>query len=157
MTARQYDLFLTGWQKLAVALPLVMFITIPLAVWVAFSSADFKAASAPDVPPFFPVLPLLFFLAFGLSYAWSVLSLPYRISVTHDRQLVFRSILRSRSVRVSEVLSIAPRSLHIQAGVSGYILKHQNGKLIFPGQFTEQYMLLHELKQANPKVDVRGC
>jgi hypothetical protein len=86
-----------------------------------------------------------------------VLSLPYRITVTPERQLVFKSVVSSRRVQVSEVLSVEPRSLHIQAGVSGYILKHQNGKLTFPGQFTDQYMLLYELKQANPQVEVRGC
>jgi hypothetical protein len=157
MTPRQYNLFLTGWQKLAVGLPLVMFTVFPLAFLAVFSSADFREASEIDVPPSFPAFPLLPLLGFGAFYAWSLLSLPYRISVTHDRQLVFRSIRNSRSVRVSEVLSIEPRSLHIQAGVSGYVLKYQNGKLVFPGQFTDQYMLLYELKQANPQLDIRGC
>lgn len=157
MTPRQYNLFLTGWQKLAVALPLVMFTVMTLLFLVMFSSADFGALPDGESPPLFPALALLFVLGFGAFYAWSVLSLPYRISVTRDRQLVFKSIISSRTVRVSEVLSIEPRHLNIQAGVSGYVLKHQNGKLTFPGQFTDQYLLLYELKQANPQLDLRGC
>lgn len=157
MTPRQYNLFLTGWQKLSVGFALVMFTVIPLVLMAVFSFVDFGDVPEIKYPPHFPLFPLLPFLGFGAFYAWSVLSLPYRISVTHDRQLVFKSIMSSRCVRVSEVLSIEPRSLAIQAGVSGYILKHQNGKLIFPGQFTDQYVLLYELKQANPQLDIRGC
>jgi hypothetical protein len=157
MTPRQYDLFLTRSQKLAVGFPLVVFAVIPLVFLVVFGSADFQGVPASDLPPFFPAFPLLFFLAFAAFYAWSVLSLPYRISITHDREIVFKSIMTSRSIRVSELLSIEPRSLHIQAGVSGYILKHQGGKIRFPGQFTGQYMLLYELKQANPQLEIKGC
>lgn len=157
MTSRQYNLFLTGWQKLAVGLPLVMFTLFPLACLAMFSIADFGEFPASDVPPLFPVFPFLPFLAVAVYYAWSTFSLPYRISVTHDRQLVFKSFISTRCVPVSEVLSIEPRSLHIQAGVSGYVLKHRNGKVVFPGQFTEQYLLLYELKQANPQLDIRGC
>jgi hypothetical protein len=157
MTPRQYDLFLTRSQKLAVGLPLLIFTVMPLLFLVVFNSADFQKVPESDSPPFFPAVPLLFFLAFAAFYAWSVLSLPYRISVTRDRQIVFKSIVKSRSVRISELLSIEPRSLHIQAGVSGYILKHQSGNIRFPGQFTEQYMLLYELKQTNPRLDIKGC
>ena len=157
MTPRQYNLFLTRSQKLAVGLPLVMFTVMPILFLVVFNSAGFRGAPESDFPPFVPAFPLLFLLAFAAFYAWSVLSLPYRISVTRERQIVFKSIVNSRSVRVSELLSIEPRSLHIQAGVSGYVLKHQSGKIRFPGQFTEQYMLLYELKQANPRLDIKGC
>lgn len=157
MTPRQYDLFLTRTQKLAVGLPLIVFTVMPVLFLVVFSSGGFKEAPEADFPAFFPVFPLAIFLVFGAFYAWSVLSMPYRISVTRDRQLVFKSIVSSRSVRVSELLSIEPRSLNVQANVSGYVLKHQNGKIRFPGQFTEQYMLLYELKQANPRLDIKGC
>jgi hypothetical protein len=157
MTPRQYNLLLTGWQKLAVGLPLVMFTVLPLVFLAMFSFADFSEFPKSDLPPHFPAFPLLLFVGFGAFHAWSLLSLPYQISVTPDQQLVFRSIASSRCVRVSDVLSIEPRSLQIQAGVSGYILKHQNGKVIFPGQFTDQYLLLYELKQANPRLDIRGC
>lgn len=157
MTARQYHLFLTRSQKLAVGFPLVMFTVIPLGFLVVISSADLRGIPGNDFPPFFPWFPLLFFVGFGAFYAWSVLSLPYRISVTHDRQVVFKSIMRSRTVRISELLSIEPCSLNIQAGLSGYKLKHQGGKIRFPGQFTGRFMLLYELKQANPRLDIKGC
>jgi hypothetical protein len=140
-------------------MPLIMFTLIPLVFlsFFLFGPVDFQVASPESQPPFFPAFPLIFFLGFAAFYAWSVLSLPYRISVSHDQQLRFKSILRSRSVRVAELLSIEPAHLHVQAGLSGYVLKHQNGKIRFPGQFTGQYILLHELKQANPALDIKGC
>jgi hypothetical protein len=157
MTPRQYNLLLTRSQKLAVGLPLIMFVLFPLLFFFVFNSAGFKEIPADNRPPFFPAFPLVFFLGFAAFYAWSVLSLPYQISVTSDRRLVFKSILKSRSVRISELLSIQPRSLRIQAGVSGYLLTHRNGKIRFPGQFTGQYILLYELKQANPALEIKGC
>lgn len=157
MTPRQYDLLLTRSQKFVIGLPLLMFIVFPLMFLAVFTSQGFEAKLGDDLPPFFPVFPFGFFLGFAAFYLWTVLSLPYRISVTHDRQLAFKSVLRSRSVPVSDLLSIEPRSLSIQAGISGYVLKHRHGSIRFPGQFTGQYILLYELKQANPALDIKGC
>lgn len=154
MTPREYSLLLTWSQKFAVGLPLIMFTLIPVVFLFAFNSTRFPQE---DLPPFFPLFPFGFVLIFAALYAGSVLSLPYRITVTRDRQLVFKSILRSRSVRVADLLSIEPRNLKIQAGLSGYLLKHRDGKIRFPGQFTGQYLLLYELKQANPSLDLKGC
>lgn len=157
MTAREYTLLLTRTQKLAIWMPLVMFTLIPF-IFLSLFYADKARGNTPEnVPPFFPLLPLGAFFAVALYFAWSVLTLPRKISVTRDRQLVFKSTLRSRSVRVADVLSIEPRSLNIQVGLSGYLLKYRDGKLRFPGQFTGQYQLLYELKQANPSVDLKGC
>jgi hypothetical protein len=157
MTPRDYNLLLTRTQKLAVAIPFIMLTVLPFFVLLVFNSAEFAQIPAEDRPSFFPVFPLVFLLVFVAFYAWTVLSLPYRISVTRDKQLVFKSFLRTRSVRISELVSIEPRSLNIQAGLSGYVLKHQNGKIRFPGQFTEQYILLYELKQAKPALEIKGC
>jgi hypothetical protein len=159
VTPRQYDLLLTRFQKFALVIPLIMFTVLPLAflLFFVFGPVDFQEMPSETQPPFFPAFPLIFFFGFAAFYAWSVLSLPYRISVTHDQQLLFKSVLRSRSVRVSELLSIEPAHLNVQAGISGYVLKHHNGKIRFPGQFTGQYILLHELKQANPALDIKGC
>lgn len=154
MTPREYSLFLTRSQKFAIGLPLVMLLLIPVVFLFAFSSAQFRQD---DAPPFFPLFPFGLFLIFAVLYASSVLYLPYRITVTRDRQIVFKSVLRSRSVRVADVFSIEPRNLNIQAGLSGYLLKHRDGKIRFPGQFTGQYLLLYELKQANPSLDLKGC
>lgn len=154
MTAREYKLFLTRSQKFQVVLPVIMFTLIPVVFIIAFSSQRFPQD---DVPPFFPAFPFGLFAIFAALYLWSVLSLPYRITVMRDRQLVFKSVLRSRSVRVSDVLSIQPRALNIQAGLSGYVLKHRDGKIRFPGQFTDQYLLLYELKQENGALELKGC
>jgi hypothetical protein len=157
VTPADYKLLLTRSQKLAVGMPLVMFILFPLGFLFLFFSPGFEEFSADNQPPFFPAFPLVFFLGFAAFYAWTVLSLPYQISVTRDRKLVFKSLMRSRSVKVSELISIEPRSLSIQAGLSGYLLKHRNGSIRFPGQFTGQYLLLYELKQANPALEIKGC
>lgn len=157
MTPADYKLLLTRSQKWAVGLPLLMFILFPLAFLFLFNAPGFEEFSADNRAPFFPAFPLMFFLGFAAFYAWTVLSLPYQISVTRDRKLVFKSVVRSRSVKVSELLSIEPRSLHIQVGISGYLLKHRNGTIRFPGQFTGQYILLYELKQANPALEIKGC
>jgi hypothetical protein len=157
MTPRTYNLLLTRSQKLAVGLPLVMFTVFPLIFLVVFSSTDFPEAPEGELSPFFPAFPLIIFLGFAAFYAWSVLSLPYQISVTNDQQVVFKSVINSRAVRASEMLAIEPGNLRVQAGVSGYVLKHQSGTIRFPGQFTGQYILLYELKQANPQLDIKGC
>jgi hypothetical protein len=150
---------LTRVQKFTLVIPLIMFTVIPLAfvLFFIFGRVDLQAIPAESQPPFSPAFPLILFLGFAAFYAWSVLSLPYRISVTHDQQLQFKSVLRSRSVRIAELLSIEPAHLNVQAGLSGYMLKHHNGKIRFPGQFTGQYILLYELKQANPALDIKGC
>lgn len=157
MTPREYNLFLTRSQKLAMWLPLVMFGVFPFLFLFVFYAAPFPGDRPDDLPRLFPLFPVVLFFGMGAFFAWSVLSLPHRISVTRDRQLVFISRLRTRSVRVADVLSIEPRHLNIQAGLSGYLLQHRDGKIRFPGQFTDQYLLLYELKQANPSAELKGC
>lgn len=154
MTPREYKLFLTRSQKLAVVLPAIVFVLVAVVFLVAFSAKRFPQGSE---PPFFPWFPLVIFAAFAGFYLSRILTLPYQITVTRDAQLVFKSVVRSRSVKVRDVLSIEPYHLNIQAGVSGYLLKHREGKLRFPGQFTDQYRLLYELKEANPAVELKGC
>jgi hypothetical protein len=151
MTPRQYELFLTGMQKFALGMPLLIFAVFPVFFWVISS------AKGPPNAPFFTFAPLLLVVVFFGVYAATVLKLPYRITVTRDRQLVFKSVLRTQTVRVSDLLSIEPKNLNVQAGVSGYVLEHRNGKIRFPGQFTDQYLLLYELKQANPALKTKGC
>lgn len=151
MTPRQYDLFLTRTQKFAIGMPLLALVVFPVFLWQMFN------VPGPPEAPFFRYVPLLFLIVFFGFYAATTLSLPYRISVTRDRQLVFKSVLRTQTVRVADLLSIEPKSLNVQAGVSGYLLEHRGGKIRFPGQFTDQYVLLYELKQANPALKTKGC
>jgi hypothetical protein len=138
-------------QKLAVGLPLVFMIVFPVLFLSLFRAPGF------DMPPFNRYVPLLMLVAFFGYYVATTLFLPYRISVTRDRQLVFKSVLRMQTVRVSDLVSIEPKQLNVQAGLSGYMLEHRGGKIRFPGQFTDQYLLLYELKQANPALATKGC
>ncbi len=157
LTPRQYDLHLTVSQKLAVAVPLIMFAIFPIFFLFTFNELKMSQEALKDAPHFIPVLPLAFFLGFAIFYGWNVAILPYRISVTNDQRIVFKSLAGSREVRASDMISIEPRGLLIQAGVSGYLLKHLNGKIRFPGQFTGQHALLYELKRANSALVLRGC
>jgi hypothetical protein len=62
-----------------------------------------------------------------------------------------------QKVRPTDVISIEPKSIRMNVGVSGYQLKHLNGKILYPGQFTGMYELLAEIKQVNPAIDIKGC
>lgn len=154
MTAREYRLFLTRSQKLVIVMPAIMLVLVGVVFAVVFSAQRFPQD---DASPLFNWLPFVFVAIFVGLYLSSILTLPYQITVTRDAQLVFKSVIRSRSVRARDVLSIEPRQLNIQAGISGYLLRHREGKFRFPGQFTDQYRLLYELKEANPAVELKGC
>jgi hypothetical protein len=39
----------------------------------------------------------------------------------------------------------------------GHELRHRGGKIVYPGQITGMYILLNELKRANPALEIRGC
>ena len=154
MTPRDYKLFLTRSQKLVVVLPVIMLALFAVIFLGIVGSERFPTEHE---PPFFPWFPFGIFGLAAVFYLSRILTLPYRITVTRDAQLQFESVLRSQSVRAKDVLSIEPRQLNLQAGVSGYLLKHREGKVRFPGQFTDQYRLLYELKEANPSVELKGC
>jgi hypothetical protein len=157
LTPRQYDLLLTGWQKMAVVAPMIMLTIIPLVFAFTFNELSAADETLRDARPFIPFFPLAFFLAFAIFYGWNVAILPYRITVTNDQRIVFKALAGAREVRVADMISIEPRGLLIQVGVSGYVLKHLNGKIRFPGQFTGQHALLYELKRANSALVLRGC
>lgn len=154
ITPRQCDLLLTRSQKFGAAVPIVMFLVMPVIFFIVFK--NIPESEMKDLPPFFPWFPFVFFFAFAIYFAFRVGSLPYRISSTLDQQLVFKSLVRSQSVRIVDIQSIEPGRLGIQAGISGYVLKHRDGKIQFTGQFTGFYLLLYEMKQLNPSIDIRG-
>jgi hypothetical protein len=154
VTPRQCDLLLTRTQKWTAVLPIIMFVALPViffAIWQTVPNSAMEGR-----PPFIPWFPFIFFPAFAIYFGYRVASLPYRISSTLDQQLVFKSLLTSRSVRIVDVQTIEPGRLGIQAGISGYVLKHRDGKIQFTSQFTGLYALLYEMKQANPTLDIRG-
>ena len=157
MIPRDYTLLLTRSQKLALWVPLVMFALLPIFFAFVFYSLRPMANGPDDMPRLFPLFPIVVIVAFGGFHAWSVLSLPKTITVTRERKIVFKSILRTQSVRIADVQVIEPQSSRLQAGLSGYVLKHREGKIRFTSQFTDQYLLLYELKQANPSVELKGC
>jgi hypothetical protein len=155
MTPRQCDLVLTASQKFVAVAPIFLFLAIPLIAIAVFREVDGIAGER--LPPFFPWFPVALFVVLAVVFAWTIASIPYRLTVTHDQQLEFKSMLHVRRVRAANVLSIKPRSLHIQANVSGYELAHRDGKIRFPGQFDGFHVVLHELKLVNPSVQIKGC
>jgi hypothetical protein len=156
LSPRKYDLLLTRSQKFALLMPIVMFLIIPVIFFGIFSMSE-AAGAGLEAEPFFPWFPFALFLGFAVFYGWTVATLPYRITTTIDQQIHFKSLLNVRTVRVSEIVKIEPRGLRIQAGISGYDLHHRNGRIRFPGQFTGMYLLLAELKGANPALEILGC
>jgi hypothetical protein len=158
MTSREYELFLTRSQKLAILAPVGMFL-LGFAAVVTFmlvtpEGQQFRS----NPPPYFPWFPLVPIAVFGLAMFAPLLALPYRITASSEGALVFQSRLRSVRVVASDVLSIEPSSFKwFQMPMTTYLLRHRNGKLRFPGQFTDQHQLFMELKKANPKVELTGC
>lgn len=134
-----------------------MFILVPLVFVSVFSMVNDPKLFPKDTTPLVFLFPFGLFLIFAVSYGWSLASLPYRITATSDQLLQFKSLLNVRDVRVPDLISIEPQALRIKVNVSGYLLKHRDGKILFPGQFTGFYILLAELKAANPSFDIRGC
>lgn len=158
MTPRRYELFLTRSQKLMLVVPIVGLTVLPLVFFVLFFQGAFPNSRHPaEIPAFFPWFPFGMFFVMAGWLIWVMLSTPREIIVTADKKLVFKSVLRSREVRPAEVISIEPKTLRLQVGMSGYQLKYLNGKIVYPGQFTGMYQLLAELKQANPSVEIEGC
>ncbi len=155
MTPRQCDLLLTASQKFVAIAPIVLFLLFPVIAYVVFANIDLPGAK--PLPRDFPWILLGFLAVMALLFVWTLTSIPYRLTVTHDQQLEFKSMRNVRRVRVGNVLSIKPRSLHIQANVSGYELVHREGKIRFPGQFTGLHAVLYELKLSNPSVQITGC
>lgn len=65
MTPAEYKLLLTRSQKLAVGLPLVMFILFPLGFLFLINAPGFEELSADNRPLFSPAFPLVFVLGFA--------------------------------------------------------------------------------------------
>src|SRR5690349_12839079 len=104
MTPRQYKLLLTRAQKFALGAPIVVFALMPFLFFFMFTLGPLAQRSQAEMlPPFFPWFPFAFFLPFAGFFGWYILSLPHEITVTHDKMLVFRSVLRSRTVRPTDV------------------------------------------------------
>ena len=155
MTPRQYKLFLTRSQKFALGVPAVILLLMP--VFAFFSVTLISSSQRTTLPPFFPWFPFGIFILLAVYFGWLILTMPREITVTHDKKLVFRSTLRSITVRPTDITMIEPKPIRMNIGLSGYQLTHLNGKVLYPGQFTGMYLLLAELKQVNPSMEIKGC
>jgi len=155
MTPRQYKLFLTRSQKFALGAPAVILLVMPIVAFFVFTLGT--AAQRTALPPFFPWFPFGIFIPLAGYFGWLILTMPREITVTHDKKLVFRSPLRSTTVRPTDITMIEPKTIRMNIGLSGYQLTHLNGKVLYPGQFTGMYLLLAELKQVNPSMEIKGC
>jgi hypothetical protein len=156
VTPARYELLLTRSQKLAVVLPFILVLVVPVLFYLAFSNLPPRVGPGREMPEYMAFIPVPIVLAAGAFLFWIIGRLPYRITVTLEQQLVFKSLLTERTVSIADLVSIEPGSLNTQAQISGYVLKHRDGSIKFPGQFTGMYILLGELKQANPALEIRG-
>lgn len=158
MTPRQYKLFLSRSQKLMLIAPIAAFLVMPLLFLSVLYQGVIPTGRHPaEIPAFFPWIPIVIFPAAAAWFIWLLLTTPREIIVGADGKLVFKSVLGLREVKPADVISIEPKTLQLQIGMSGYQLRHVNGKIVYPGQFTGMHQLLAELKQANPAVEIKGC
>lgn len=155
MTPRQYKLLLTRSQKFALGAPAVILLIMPVIAFFAVTLVPTPQGTT--LPPFFPWFPFGIFIPLAVYVGWLLLTMPREITVTHDKKLVFRSALRSTTVRPTDITLIEPKTIRMNIGLSGYQLTHLNGKVLYPGQFTGMYLLLAELKQVNPSMEIKGC
>src|SRR4051794_18224792 len=98
ITPRQYDLLLTRSQKLAVFLPVVVFLLMPLLIFFVIIPLDESRHGVTGSPdPFLFVMPLIF-VGGAIYFAWIIGSLPYRITATLDQQLQFKAFWKTCNV-----------------------------------------------------------
>ncbi|HUO80018.1 MAG TPA: hypothetical protein VMU00_07730 [Steroidobacteraceae bacterium] len=158
MTPRRYDLYLLTRQKVMLGLPIVLLALLPVVPLVLASGGVLPAPAGGRLPPGLPLVPAVILWALAALAAWAVASIPYQLTVTAGGLLEFRSLRGTESVPVAEVESVAPgrlRWLQWPAGVLA--LTHRRGEVQFIGQFTDQHVLLSELRRTNPAIRMLGC
>ena len=131
-------------------------ICIALGVLIVLINFLIGNIRVPRDDPFF-MLPFVVPLGIVAFYGWFLMSIPYRIAVDGNRQVTFKSFLKSRSVSAYDMLSIEPGGGYMTNGFSWLVVKCREGNIRFFAQFTDQYLLLYELKQANPGLELKGC
>ena len=109
------------------------------------------AESSPGSSP--PVVFALLWFGF-LAYGWyQVLSLPHTIVHHPDDTLEFRSLMRTRIVRIADLQVIEP----VPGQLGFFRFRHSNGKLVALLQFDGFHELLREIRTKNPQVRLLGC
>jgi hypothetical protein len=159
VTSRRFELYLLKSQKWGVTIPAVVFVLLPTVFVVLYllGAIPTRELNAGEVG-YFPLFPFGLFWVIGLLYVWTILTLPFRITVTPDKRLEFKSLIRTTSIAVQDVKSIEPSYVwFVQIPATVLRLNHATGTIRFIGQFTDQHVLVSELKQESPGVVLLGC
>jgi hypothetical protein len=86
--------------------------------------------------------------------AYAAYAFTFEITVQPDGRIVFRSLLRTRTVPASDIVSIRPGFLDINRQY--LVIRHRGGKVRLGGPFEHFYDFLTTLKRLNPSVDTDG-
>jgi hypothetical protein len=130
---------------LTMGMPIVMAIAGVGVLIFVVSSAEI---AAPVAVPF-----LLVWVGFVGFFAYQMLRMPSTIEWQSNGTVVFRGLIRSLSVPISEIQSIRPRG----NGLGFLEIRFAGGRLQLLNQFDEFHDFLSRLKAENPKVELRGC
>lgn len=137
-----YDLALDTSTKIIV--PTIILIFIVVGVFGAIEALGTDQSAAIFFVFWFGVLSFMVF---------QVVSLPLHIDDDGNGTITFRSLARSRRVRVSTITSIEP-----VRGQFGFLrLRHQAGSVVFLNQFTGFHRLVAALVLDNPRISLKGC
>ena len=92
---------------------------------------------------------LVLWILFCLWISWSALHVPKLIRWQADGSLLFVAPLRSTRLRPREIRSIANRKAFLH-------LRHENGRLRLNQGYRRLDELLARLREANPKIQLKG-
>jgi hypothetical protein len=110
------------------------------------------AMAIPETPTYHrEVLYLGAFMMFLVYGIWKYLKMPYRITVTSDARITFRSLLGEATVAPAEVTDIATESF-------GYYVHFETrkGKYVILNGVDGLHELISWMRERNPSLRVRG-
>ena len=114
MTPREYKLYLPWFNKIQIILGITFSICLPLTLLV-FSFFQMGP----------PIYVAIFTFIFGAFPLYFILSIPYRIAVQVNQEIVFISLLGKQAVHASDILSVRPHGA--QYGL--LIIRYPGGKM----------------------------
>ena len=123
-----------------------------LALIVAAFVGSGLAIATPETPTYHrEVLYLAAFMVFLLYAVWKYLKMPYRISVSSEDRITFRSLLGETTIAPGDVTDIATESF-------GYYVhfKTNNAKYLVVNGIDGLYELVSWIRERNPMLHVRG-
>jgi len=145
MEPKIYRLNVSLFLKILMALVLVFFtgVGIFLLWYTSVHTGD-------NVPP--PLLAVAWLTATLLPWIW-LLTIPYRIRVDDLGAIEFKSLVRTRTLSPTDIISIQPDISQL-----GFlIIKHRAGKIRLVHQFDGFHEFLNHIKTVNPSITLRGC